>query len=101
MKDEMKGETRDELKDGTEDDAMLMKVLGVFVGTLVLGWILLNMLPFGYVESAVLFKVLFLGGKFKRGVKPRPIGHHKRLALMRQGLPNFLGYKGHKGVQER
>ena len=63
MKDEMKGETRDELKDGTKggtkdgtkDDAMLMKVLGVFVGTLVLGWILLNMLPFGYVESAVLF----------------------------------------------
>ena len=34
---------------------MGMKVLGVFVGTLVLGWILLNMLPFGYVESAVLF----------------------------------------------
>lgn len=59
MKDEIKDETRDELKDGTKDgtkdDAMLMKVLGVFVGTLVLGWILLNMLPFGYVESAVLF----------------------------------------------
>ena len=59
MKDEIKDETRDELKDGTKDgtkdDAMLMKVLGVCVGTLVLGWILLNMLPFGYVESAVLF----------------------------------------------
>lgn len=55
MKDEIKDETRGELKDGTKDDAMLMKVLGVFVGTLVLGWILLNMLPFGYVESAVLF----------------------------------------------
>ena len=48
----MKDETREETKDVS---SVQLKVLGVFVGTLVLGWILLNMLPFGYVESAVLF----------------------------------------------
>ena len=38
-----------------KDDHILLKVLTAFVGTLVLGWILLDVLPFGYVESALLF----------------------------------------------
>ena len=56
MKDEMKEETREETREETKDvSSVQLKMLGVFVGTIVLGWILLNMLPFGYVESAVLF----------------------------------------------
>ena len=38
-----------------KDDDMLLKLLAVFVGTLVLGGILLSAFPFGYVESALLF----------------------------------------------
>ena len=37
-----------------KDDHILLKVLTAFVGTLVLGWILFSILPFGYMNSTLI-----------------------------------------------